>query len=264
MSASLTLFDLRAHRQRRRAAPPQALSNAFFVDSQANPGGAGTEASPFNTIGAALAVAQPGAVIRVRAPEAAPQRERIAPDVDVRITAWDYDAGSGDTTFHIRASEEVTGGWTSLGGGIYSRSWGSGQLRTVVVMSITNVRGTPTVLDRETGTTSPSEGAFSYSGGTLYVHLPGAANPNSHTVEVDTATTGDGSHDATILVEGVTVQLDGVIALVGRNAAIRADAEGVILARDCDAGLSVTGWNTGATGRVDLTRCRGYGARNDG
>lgn len=72
------------------------------------------------------------------------------------------------------------GGWTSVGGGIYSRSSTSSSALWYVA-TLADGNGLQTVLTQETGTpTAPSAGEFGYSGSTLYVHLPGDVDPNLH------------------------------------------------------------------------------------
>lgn len=82
--------------------------------------------------------------------------------------------------WYFDRAETITSGWTNEGGGVYSRvstrsHW--------VVSSLTGADGYYVVLSANTSTpTTPAAGEFGNSGGNVYVHLPGDADANAHTL----------------------------------------------------------------------------------
>lgn len=83
-------------------------------------------------------------------------------------------------------SEQHTSGWTSVGGGIYSKAVTgySTSLTNLRVVTDLDADGFWTTLTPNTATpTTPAAGEFGFSSSTIYVHLAGGANPNTKTIE---------------------------------------------------------------------------------
>jgi hypothetical protein len=164
---------------------PERIPNPLYVDITAVNGGIGTKDSPFNSLTDALALAtgREGQVICLKAPETNPFR--VEPSAfqstePLTIQGWDHEP------WYIYGSEVVTG-WTSIGGGVWSKFLGYTSVNIATVMTMTETIG-----DREfkkklieaAVATAPAQGEIGYDGATAYIRLPSDENPNSHTIEV--------------------------------------------------------------------------------
>jgi hypothetical protein len=238
-----------------------AYEKTVYVNSvtgaAANPG---TSALPCATLSQALTVASKcKTVVKVTAPATSPLRESVA----VQSTLPQVVIESGDgSPWHLYGSTKVTSGWTSAGGGVYSRSL-SVTAYSVVVTTLTQTIGDRTFalsLTKNTGTpTTPGEGEFGYSSGTLYIKLPASANPASHSIEIPNT-------DITLISNCPSLTLRDGRFLYHNRAGMQALA-GLMTASDC---VSMYGcpqygtWSIDTTGSMVLTRCRGWRAGNDG
>lgn len=167
------------------------IPNPLYVDISAVNGGTGTIDSPLNslTMAMALAVGREGQQICVKSTEANPFRVEPTPfesTFDLTVKGWDGEP------WYLYGSD-VIGGWSSVGGGIWSKSLGFTDVRIATVMTMTE-----TIADREfklklipaINQTEPEQGEIGYSGGVAYIRLPNNEDPNNHTIEVARRNTG--------------------------------------------------------------------------
>lgn len=255
---------------------PVTTQRTWHVDTVfGTPTGSGrTEATAMDKLSTALASIHAAnaqdATIIVYAPETHPIRE----------TAAYHDYKTGGTIrvrprtpgekWHLYGSQKFTSGWTSAGGGVYTRAVSIPLDRDpfAYVPTLLDQWGQPTrIFTRNTATpTTPAAGEYGYSGGTYYLHLPGDADPNQHTVEIATAV------NLVLVTQGTTVTLtDGVIrgaqspnVSAGSSGGAETGA-GTVYATDCISEYTTEAWRTGGyvTGMY-LTRCIGRYASNDG
>jgi hypothetical protein len=279
-----TLHRLPRAYRARGGAPASALLSGVYVDAATgSDGAAGSEDAPVRTLARALAVlaasadliAAAGATPTVFAASTAgaPFRERVVVDpaslgglTALRLAAWGYDADAAERAYLQHAAAH-TSGWTAMGGGVYSKATGTPHTRTVAVMTITNARAVEALLVRNAlAPTAPAEGEFGYSGGLLYVRLPGDADPNAHTVEVDAATTP--AEEACLTASGVALRLDGFVVKIGRLFAVWIERGGYLTGAGCTFALassSVVSTGGEAGSGFDLTGGEVYGGlANDG
>lgn len=169
--------------------------------------------------------------------------------------------------WHLSGALAFTGGWTSAGGGVYSRS---------VPLSFTNApfAYVPTLLDadgqptrifaRNTATpTTPAAGEYGYAGGTYYLHLPGDVDPNTHTVHIAA------SLNLIQVTQGTRVTIRDMHAQGAQGAVVLAgisSSAGSVSAIDSIAEFSAgVGWGTsGQTLGMKCERCVGRYVGNDG
>lgn len=166
-------------------------SFTLYVDSaNGNDGNTGrTQDDAFATIGAAhtAAAVLGNTTVKVVAPAASPFRESLTQDEKIAFTLEPLIAG---TDWYWYGSTQYTSGWTSAGGGMYTRA-DPGADQVVIVTDLPDATwgNLQTLLRENTSTpTSLSAGEFGTSAGTLYVRLPGDVDPNSYTIEVPTNT----------------------------------------------------------------------------
>lgn len=124
--------------------------------------------------------------IYVTAPQATPLREQASWSQTATLTI----AGTDGTPWYHYGSEQFTTGWSGPASGVYSRAV-TGYLfgcEQVLISTLANGDGHWTRLTKNTATpTTPAAGEYGIDvtggDGTLYVRLPGDADPNSHTIE---------------------------------------------------------------------------------
>jgi len=92
----------------------------------------------------------------------------------------------GFSSYRIR--DDHTSGWTSVGGGVYSKVISKTNVYYVRVAAGTQSAVYPLLLKNTSTPTTPNAGEFGYSGSTIYVNLGG--DPNSHTLTVAYGTGG--------------------------------------------------------------------------
>lgn len=89
--------------------------------------------------------------------------------------------------FHVYGSTSITSGWTSEGGGVWSRAHTSDPIHVpVATMGHPDKPDMPDqLLKQETGdVTTPAAGTYTYSGGTLRIKLRDSSDPNSQRIEL--------------------------------------------------------------------------------
>lgn len=144
-----------------------ARGRTLWVDAEAAPGGNGEEFSPFRTIQAAAAAAQPGDTVRVRP---GVYREQVTPPRSGLPDAWIRFIADGPAV-EMDGGETIStaDGWRELDGGIWSRPYA----RTPRYMSLDGVRlYRHSSLDNLRNKGDGIEGGFFVSSGTLYVKTP--------------------------------------------------------------------------------------------
>lgn len=99
------------------------------------------------------------------------------------------------TRWYMFASQKHTAGWTSAGGGVWTKTiteFFTEHLQHVIVTSLADADGDELQLTYVAGTTTPAAGECSWNSVTFvcYVHLPADADPNTHTIETPLANYG--------------------------------------------------------------------------
>lgn len=165
-----------------------AAGTAYVDTVSGNDANSGaTPATAFLTLGAALAAG--ATTVKVYAPQLTPLREQLAWTTATNITIECVDPA--DVFYWYGSNKYANGAWTSVGSGVYSRDI-TGYPTTTMVVAVTTLTETvggvvwPSLrLAENTATpTTPAAGEFGVSGTTLYVRLPGDANPGTHTFEL--------------------------------------------------------------------------------
>lgn len=242
------------------------LPTVYYVDSVTGDN-SNTGFSPdtaFLTLAAAYAVltGRTG-TIRVMAPEASPLREQLTHNTATTITIEGVDGAA----WYMFGTNILTG-WTSVGGGIYSKALTGypGTLSTVLVSTLTDDYGYWLRLTPNTSTpTMPAAGEFGWSSNTLYIHLPEDANPASHTVQAARRNYCVWAHSNSNLLTLRDGHFYG-----GNISCTRAGTTGsggTIAAYDCVARYagSAGGFAMGGgLSSLTLTRCTAEGCLNDG
>ncbi|RYG49631.1 right-handed parallel beta-helix repeat-containing protein [bacterium] len=173
-------------------------------------------------------IARGGGIVRIDAPAHAPYRNPILiwGGADVQLLGWDA------KPWYVQPSVRHTGGFQTMGGGVYRKAAGASEdLGVVWDESLPNAQGRPTALYRaKTDSAQPAAGRFALFGGYLYLRLPGDVSPNGHAIEVAKAkaaisvANGSGSH---VVVEharlrgGTYAGLDVGTLAVGANLYVR-------------------------------------------
>ena len=204
---------------------------------------------------------KPTVVMFVKAPRGANAYRRIwAPNSTktVWLVPW-----PGDTEWAFWPSKRITSGWTSLGSGIYSQTISLSDPGGVTVTTLLDANSNETKLLRNTGTpTTPAAGEYGYTGGVLYVKLPGSVDPGTHTIEAahwnySVAWQGTG----TLYITNCTFRYAGTSGGVMNGGSAAGGATGsTMICIDCEAAYNA---NTGFTANVAplLTiciRCNSY------
>ena len=255
-----------------RMAPPviRRAPGIVYASSTAAGGGAGTIGSPF-TISEALKAIDgfDDQIIRLSAPVTNPLRSEVIYNsgFDVVVEGWDR-----EPWYHY-GSEVHTSGWASLGGGIYSKTIGASVIGKPLVSTIPQTIGDRSnwwyrLLDSTSGTATPSEGQFGYTGGVCYVRLPDDENPNNHTIEIPRRNTCWQVFGMGRVTLRDAVNRAGFLAntLVGLSTS--PDGAGNMTLEDClsEYGGSAVG-GVGAGGKFESLICRrvkAYRNENDG
>lgn len=205
------------------------------------------------TLTAALTAAGAKGTIYITAPEATPALGFIQLNADLELLGYDGD------DWYLDRAHTYTSGWSSEGGGVYSRTKDTGTPSgTQWVPSIVAGDGYATPLTQNTGTpTTPSAGEWGLSGGVVYVHLPGSVDPNLETVKI--TRTGEN-----IEVQSGNVILENAIVRFSQNRnCINASGGALTAFRSSGLYASNSGF-AGAAAPVNLYNCTGAKNGNDG
>ncbi|MBZ0296082.1 MAG: hypothetical protein K8L99_26215 [Anaerolineae bacterium] len=90
--------------------------------------------------------------------------------------------GNGAAWYAEGLHYTYSSGWSDAGGGIYTRS-DQPTTSILFIETLNDSDGFYTALTANTSTpTTPAAGQFGVDSGTLYIHLPGDVDPNSHTI----------------------------------------------------------------------------------
>lgn len=237
--------------------PPTVVYVDTAAGSDSNDGLSALTAK--QTLAAAVALLTIGGTCNIVASSAAPLREMYQYGSAFPIT---LQATVPGTAWYMHASIAYASGWTSAGGGVYSRTAPVATIYSVAVSTLHDAHGLWRRLQRNTSTpTTPAAGQFGVSGGTLYVHLPSSADANSHIIEV-------ARYDQCVEASGgATLTLSDGVFRFGNMGTVVANG-GRIVAEDCVAqyGSGLTGsWATrNGYSKMTLTDCVGEGSYNDG
>lgn len=254
--------------QRRLAVPLPFVPNPLYLDIDAPSDGTGTELSPLNSLTEALALGtgRVGQVICIKSTEANPFR--VEPTAfqstePLVLKGWDNEP------WYIYGSEKHTSGWSSLGGGVWSKALGYSAVNIATVMTMTETIG-----DREFKKklieapvpTTPAQGEIGYDGTTAYVRLPNDENPNSHTIEIarrNTAFRPQGF--AAITIEDMVAR-NFLSAAISNGISTQPVGTGKLIVRNSI--IEYTGLNgITASAQNELTECynvQAYRCTNDG
>lgn len=248
-----------------------ARTGEYFVDSTngSDSANGATRAYPLKTLAGVKTKhgsATYPAIANVIAPSSAPLREQLVWDKTVSLTIQPV---PGQSSWTIYGSEQFTSGWSSAGGGVYSRVLSARtSVPRVLVSSLTDGSGFWLDLTSAGTSTTPPAGSYGFVdvGDTLYIHLPADANPNSHTIEVPL------NNYCVTSTRQPGVTLINAVGRAAVNSCFRAAATdalgfGSLFATDCTAeyGGSAGGFATDIDWTAaTFTRCVAKRAQNDG
>lgn len=154
----------------------------LYVDSVAgndSNSGLSPNSAKLGVGGAITALPSSGGTIRVLAPSSAPTNGFFTISSGIVIIE-----GLNRQPWYTERTTTFTTGWSSAGGGVYSRSNGGGDADMMFVPTMTDSDGFQRTLLKNTSTpTTPSAGQFGRDASNFYVHLIGDADPNSHTIK---------------------------------------------------------------------------------
>lgn len=161
---------------------PQSAGETYHVAPDGDDGGAGSEASPFATIGRGLAQAGPGDTVLVHSGR---YHEEIqlptggAADAPLTLRA------AGDGVAVLDGAEPAllaAGAWNDEGGGVYGAAVSATRYVSVDGVRLWRYESLGELQSLSAGT----DGGFFHDGATVHVRLPGGAAPSGHEIQVST------------------------------------------------------------------------------
>lgn len=238
-------------------------ANKYFVSSTGSDSNSGTSyVRPYLNLSTALtALGSNAGTIYVNSTESSPIVNVSTP---VLSSAANVSIEPYYGAFFAEGADTLTSGWA--GGPVYSKTVTPTSSSVVVVTTLTAADGGFVRLISNTSTpTTPAAGEYGFSGTTLYVRLPGDANPNSHTIKLARAG-GMLVHIGTgkLTIKGCTARYYGFSPVwSGRNAGDAAGGNVVAIA--CKGQYTTAGFATLENFQTyELHSCVGEYNYNDG